>query len=366
MSKSKGNFSPPEVVFDRYGADALRFYLMLSPLMRAEDLNFNEEAIKDVYRKVIMLLENIKQFYELYRKNNAKLNDTSSDHILDRWIISRLQELLKTGTATMEDYDTNKTCSEIMVFIDELSTWYIRRSRDRFKFENKKEKEKATRTLAYVLHALAKMLAPITPFIAEDIQQMFRKTNKKIEESVHLELWPEYNPALFNKSLNEKMQQVRNIVSRALEEREKAKIPLRQILNRVEITGVSLEKELAQLIVDEVNVKHLEMKKGTTFSVALDTKITPELIREGTAREIIRLINSYRKQQNLTINEKIILAIAIDEDLNSFKEEIQQKVGAKILYLKKPGEKLEGYSFSAKEKIKEKTVEIAFRLAKDA
>jgi len=361
MSKSKGNYPDPSVIFDKYGADALRCYLMLSPLMKAEDINFNEETLKEVYRKMIMLTENVKSFYELYGKENVVLDNSSSDHILDKWIVSKTNTTITEITTAMESYDTVTSTSTLMQFIDEISTWYIRRSRDRFKFEDKKEKQKAIQTLGYVLHTLAKLMAPIAPFIAEDIQQCLRKENKKLAESIHLESWPVADIKKMSKQLNKEMQQVRDIVSKALETREKAKIPIRQILAKIEIQGINLDKVYLPLIAEEVNVKEVVQKKGETFTIILDTKITPELMKEGMVRELIRIVNGYRKAQGMNIDDRIQLVISMEENLTAFEEELKQKVGAKTLTWIKKGEKIVGYSLVKKEQIKEKEVEIAFK-----
>ncbi len=361
MSKSKGNFPDPEVIFDKYGADALRFYLMMSPLMKAEDINFNEESIKEVYRKVIMLTENIKQFYVFYGKENDVFDDTSSKHILDRWILSRTYTVVKEVSAAMEAYDTMTACTQLLAYINDISTWYIRRSRDRFKFDEVKEKQKAIKTLAHVLYTLAKLMAPITPFVAEDIYQLLREKNKVLKESVHLEVWPAVETKLMQKTLNEEMDLVRDIVSKSLEAREKAQISLRQVLRKIEIEGVELPKEYWPLVVDEVNVKEIICKKGKELKVKLDTHITPELLKEGVVRELIRLVNSYRKEQSLKIEDRIALNMNINEDLSSFEEEIKQKVGAATLTWKTKHDKAEKYEVMKKEKIKELEVEIAFR-----
>ncbi|HLC72708.1 MAG TPA: isoleucine--tRNA ligase [Candidatus Nanoarchaeia archaeon] len=361
MSKSKGNYPDPNVIFDKYGADALRCYLMLSPLMKAEDINFNEETLKEVYRKIVMLTENIKTFYELYGKENVVLDNTSSPHILDKWIISKTNTTITEMTAAMDSYDTVTATSTLMQFIDEISTWYIRRSRDRFKFDDKKEKQNAIQTLGYVLHTLAKLIAPIAPFIAEDIQQCLRKENKKLAESIHLESWPAVDIKKMSKKINEEMQQVRDIVSKALEAREKAKIPIRQILAKIQIQGTKLEEVYLPLIAEEVNVKEVVQKKGETFVITLDTEITPALMKEGIVRELIRIINGYRKAQEMNIEDRIYLVIGIEENLAAFEEELKQKVGAKTLRWKKKGESLEGFLVSKKEQIKEKEVEIAFK-----
>lgn len=313
MSKSKNNFPDPQKIFDEYGADALRFYLMNSPLMRAEDINFNETSLKDVYRKVIVITTNIRTFYELFGKDNKKLDNQSSEHILDRWIISKTNKLIKNVTHALDDYDTLKSGQEIAQFIDDLSTWYVRRSRDRFKSEDKKEREEAIQTLAFALNNLAKVMAPVTPFIAEEIYSVFKHANPKLPESVHLTDWPRFDNEIINERLEHDMNQVREVVSMALEKRESAKIPVRQALAKLTVTGLELAKEYGEIIKEELNVKEVQFKAGKEISVELDTNITKELLLEGVVREFVRKVNDYRKEQGLTIHDKITLQIQTEE-----------------------------------------------------
>jgi len=322
MSKSKGNFPDPWAIFEKYGADALRFYLMNSNLMRAEDLNFNETTLSELYRKVIMILSNVKSYYDLYGPN--KTPKFSSKHILDKWIISKLNLLTRNVTNSLDDYDTITACNEITSFIDDLSTWYVRRSKDRF---NSSKNSDCVGTLGYVLLTLSKLIAPITPYIAEDIYQSF-KTKVK---SVHLEDWPKYDEKLISKKLNGEMENTRKIVSLALEERNKVQIPVRQVLASLEISGVNLGKEYLDLIQNEVNVKKVILKKGKELEVKFDTKITKELEEEGLLREVTRRIQNLRKKAGLNKNNKIDLYLKGDCNLTKFKKEIIEKVNAKKL-----------------------------------
>jgi len=317
MSKSKGNFPDPMIIFDKYGADSLRFYLMSSNLMKAQDINFNEEHLKELYRKVFMLLSNVHQFYMLYGEGNAVFDDTSSKNLLDRWMIGRTNETLKRITEYLDDYNTPDACSEMVSFIDDLSTWYIRRSRARFKSDDPKEREEAVRTLAYVLNTTARMLAPISPFMPEYIYQSFRKHNKELAESVHLDFWPTYSDKFIDAELNKNMALTREIVSTALEEREKKGVAVRQVLNTLAVKGVSLPPEYLEIIKEEVNVKNVMLSDPSAkeLSVELDTTITPELRLEGLARDMIRKVNSYRKESKLTIKDRITLFVETDSGL---------------------------------------------------
>lgn len=344
MSKSKGNFPDPWMIFDKYGADALRFYLMNSNLMRAEDINFNETALSEINKKFIMILSNSKNYYDLY-KNDKPVN-FKTKNILDKWIISKLNLLVRDVTNGLDDYDTIKSCNSITQFVDDLSKWYIRRSRDRFNDGD----QDCIGTLGYVLLNLAKITAPITPFIAEDIYQSF-KTKLK---SVHLEDWPEYNEELISEKLNKDMEELRNIVSLALEERNKIQIPIRQALNSVDIKGVSLGKEYLELIMGEVNVKKVNLIKSEKLDIKFDTKITKELEQEGYAREITRLIQNLRKEMGLKKQDAINVNIETSYDFGKFLKNIGEKVGAKTIEMKTA----KNYRKSIEKTIKDKNFKI--------
>ncbi len=328
MAKSKNNFPDPMLIFDKYGADALRFYLIGSPLMKARDLNFNETHLKDLYRKVVVLLNNVLSFYKL-NKSKVSLSPDTSD-VLNQWIVSRVENLNKQAEKHYDAYDTVQVCIAIQDFIEDLSTWYVRRSRDKFK-QNTPDTDKARETLAYVLHKLSKVIAPITPFIAEDIHQTLRE-DVTLPLSVHLEFWPKTNKKWLNKELEEDMKNLRSAVSQVLDAREKAKIPIRQALNKVTISGFEFNDKLSQLLLDETNIKKVNFKQGEPRAV-LDTKLTPQLIKEGLVRDLIRKLNQTRKDMNLTIKDKVdfyydssdeVLVSAIED----FKEELMTSIQA--------------------------------------
>ena len=319
MSKSKNNFPDPNKLFEEYGADSLRFYLMSSPLMRAQDLNFKEDNVKEIYRKVILLLENVMKFYDLFSEKNSEFNDSSSNNLLDKWIISKVNMLVRDTTTGLEDYDTALVCAKITQFIDELSTWFVRRSRGRFKSEDNSEKQQAIKTLAFVLRNLSQIIAPITPFIAEEIHQLLRKDNKKaVNDSVHLENWPSFDSEKIDEKLHSTMDEVRIIVSKALDEREQVKIPVRQALSKLIIKkkNLSLTDEYLEIIKDEVNIKQILIKdEGDELICELDVTLTEELLQEGIIRDLIRKINGYRKEMNLTVKDRIILFIETSDVL---------------------------------------------------
>ncbi|HLD12765.1 MAG TPA: isoleucine--tRNA ligase [Candidatus Nanoarchaeia archaeon] len=332
MSKSKNNYPDPQVIFDQYGADALRFYLMASPLMRAEDLNFKEDGVKEVYRKVVMLLSNVKSFYELFAQHHTSVAKFGGKHVLDRWVVSKSQALVRDVTKAFEAYDTGTACQLLIAFIDELSTWYVRRSRDRFKSSDVQERFDAVHTLGYVLHLLSLVMAPVTPFIAESVYQVLRKSDKSLDESVHVSAWPSWLKNGLDEELNSTMDKVREVVSLALQEREKLKVPVRQPLASIAVTGVVLEKEFLEIVQDELNVKSVVCNSGKEVSVAFDVKLTPALVREGLVRELIRNVNGYRKELQLTLHDRVQLFLDGPDDVkaavNDFSAELLAAVQA--------------------------------------
>jgi isoleucyl-tRNA synthetase len=315
MSKSKRNFPDPWKLFEKYGVDSIRFYLLSSVLMNADNLNFSEKEVDEVYKKVLLLMYNSNRFYEAYKTNEIK--QIKPKEIIDKWIISRLNETIKEVTTKMKEYNTIKSCIAIRNFVDDLSTWYIRRTRDRF---NQNDQE-AVQTLKFVLNELSKISAPIMPFIAEKIYQ----TTNNEKESVHLQEWPKFEEKKIDKKITENMKKTREIVSLALKERDLAQISLKQPLTKLTITGTKIPKEYLNLILEETNVKKIELKKGKELQVKLDTKLTPELEQEGFAREISRRIQAARKKAGLNKGDKISLAIESEISLDKQKEFIKER-----------------------------------------
>ncbi len=315
MSKSKKNYPDPNDVIAKYGADALRFYLLASPVMRADDLRFSERELKETFQKVLMILMNIMSFYEMYAgalpppsEGDPPAGGGRGKNILDRWIISKLNKLISDTTDAMEKYDLNEAVRPLGEFINDLSTWYLRRSRDRFKSDDEKDKAAALKTLGFTLWTLAKILAPFTPFIAETL---YKKTCGNLL-SVHLEDWPE-NEKISGDLLRE-MDLARKIASLGLEARAKAGIAVRQPLGALTVIGGKLSDELREILKDELNIKEISFAKGEMLSVELSTEITPELRLEGLKRELVRNINALRKEAGLTIADRIVLHYETDDE----------------------------------------------------
>ena len=313
MSKRLQNYPDPTLMFNKYGADAMRFYLLYSPVMYAENLNFKESEMSEVYRGMFRMLWNSYSFFVLYANidkwqvsKSASQQVSKSENLLDKWIISELNTLIKDVNAAMGRYELSKAARFFPSFVDNLSNWYIRRSRKRFwKSESDSDKEQAYHTLYEVFVALSKLLAPFTPFIAEEI---FKNLTGK--ESVHLEDYPVSDKKLIDMALNKEMNQVRLIVEKGLSERAKAGIKVRQPLGLLRYGDVKLHSELEQIIADEVNVREAKWIGGNKSELSkpmLDLEITSDLKLEGNAREMIRNIQSLRKKSGFNVDDRIIV-----------------------------------------------------------
>jgi isoleucyl-tRNA synthetase len=324
MSKSKNNYPDPWSFIDKYGADALRIYLMSSTLMKGEDANFSEKAVQDIASKIIGRLFNVLAFYELYREKALEADDEpKSKDVLDVWILSRLHQTLEEITKGMEGYDMAEATRPVDLFIDDLSTWYLRRSRDRIKDGDKEAKI----TLYYILKTLAKVLAPFAPFTAEDIWLKLR--SEKDVESVHLTEWPEVGEIDTNVVV--KMKLAREIVERVLFARQLQKINVRQALSELKLgQNYLLPDEYLEVIKQEVNIKKitksddLKLDQTQWFEIRrlldnpaedmlLNIFITPELKQEGDYRELARALQDMRKKMGLTPSDVVVITFETDE-----------------------------------------------------
>jgi len=336
LSKRLKNYTPPEIIFEKFGADTLRYFLLTSSQI-GEDYLVSDRKIEEVWRKTISTFWHCFLFFQTYKDKNFKpKNNFKPKTFLDKWIISRLNSLIKEVTLAMKDYQLTNGARPIDRFIDELSNWYIRRSRRKFqKPENKTEKEQASQTLYYVLCNLAKISAPFVPFLSEEIYQSLKKKSDPF--SVHLCDYPKFNQKLINKKLEEEMKETREVASLALAERIKFKIKVRQPLKELQISNYQLKnkKELLDLIKEEVNVKNISFGK----ELKLETKITPELKEEGIVKEIVRHLQEARKKLGFKPKDKIYVFYSGENDLNKIisrrKEFILKEVLAKDVILGK-------------------------------
>ena len=337
MSKSLGNIVDPWEMMEKYGVDTLRLW-MYSVNQPGESKNFDEKTVALLHQQVFGLLYNVLAFYELYPVSATEhATEQKSSNVLDKWILARLEELIKLSTESMDNYKLLEPTRAIKDFIGDLSTWYLRRSRDRIKEGG----NDARVTLLFVLKNLAKVLAPFAPFAAEDI--WLRLRNAKDPESVHLAKWPAKNimgkiKLIFSQGKLKKivvdMSKVRGVVSLGLEARQKAKIQVRQPLPRLELDKGNLIPGYYELVKDELNVK--EVAPGKEFK--LITELTPELKEEGIYRELLRAIQDLRKKRGLTPSDTITLSFQTNEDgrklVQKFEKDMKKVVSASKIEFK--------------------------------
>ncbi len=340
MSKSFGNYTDPNTLMDQYSADSLRFLLLGSTLLNGEDFSLLDKDVADVARKLSMVW-NMYDFFTLYAdvdgwEFDGQLTDPLAgecDNVLDRWVISRLHQVITEVDARMQAYDVPSALKPILPFIDDASNWYVRRSRKRFwKNDDQKDKDQAYKTLHYVLVMLARVMAPFTPFLSEELYSKLVDDN-----SVHLTDWPEVGH--IDELVVSKMSQVRDVINTGLAERSRAGVKVRQPLSSVMIGDAfsSLDQTLLEIIADELNVKEVRvnarslkttdtvivesiennggLKVAGSQSVVLDTHITPELHREGLMREVIRLVQNTRKEAGFEVDDRIQLSLVADGEL---------------------------------------------------
>lgn len=308
MSKSRGNVVEPMEVMDQYGADMLRWMLFTinQPGMPKK---FDIKGMQDIMNRVFRMLWNSYSFFVMYAEiDNFQPTISNKQprvkNLLDKWILSELNVLVKNVDEKLENYDIYAAAKSIESYIDNLSNWYIRRSRKRFwKSENDTDKNEAYATLHHVLVTLSQLMAPFTPFVAEEIYR-----NLTGEESVHLSDFPAVDEKMIDEKLNEQMNAAREIVSAGLQKRAEAKIKVRQPLASATVF-VELLPELEEIIREELNVKKLVKGElgyqGKQGDVILDAEITEELKLEGQAREVIRAIQEMRKSAGFEVDNRI-------------------------------------------------------------
>jgi isoleucyl-tRNA synthetase len=269
------------------------------------------KALDEMVKKVFMILWNVMTFYELYEgkegegkrgEGMGRVSKGREGHVLDRWILARLNQLIKESTEQLESYKVTEPVRAIADFINDLSTWFVRRSRERFKGDDEVDKAAAVATLCECLLGITKLMAPFAPFLSEAIYLRLQGGRA----SVHLEDWPLADMASIDEKLLASMAKARSVVSRILEARAETGRPVRQPLASaaVWLPEGELDAELIEIIKDEVNVKTVVVERGE-YKVELDVNLTPELLREGMARELIRRLNDMRKNNKLTIEDRI-------------------------------------------------------------
>ena len=335
MSKKLKNYTDPMELMNKTSADSFRFLMLSSPLTNGENFALADKDVMDVARKLGMIW-NMYDFFTMYAEVdgwefNGDLSDPLHDltNPLDIWIMSRLHQLITEVERGLNNYNLQDTTKSILPFLDDASNWYVRRSRRRFwKSEDDGDKNDAYRTLHYVLVRLSYMLAPFTPFLAEELYHNLTGDN----ESIHLKDW--LPAGEIDNSMLRDMNALRTAVNDGLSKRASEGIKVRQPLASVKLINTISQDtpaEVAQFLIDiakdELNVKSVEIvtdseSESAQPSVVYDLTITPELKREGLMREIVRHVQSARKQAGLQIDDRIVLSISSDDS------EISQAVDA--------------------------------------
>ena len=347
MSKSKGNTVKPKDMLEEYGADATRWYLY-TVNQAGKSKQFDEDEVEQVVNKFLMTFWNSFNFYDTYvdQKVEPTLNDKEeyedeTNYWLDEWIVSELNAAIEEVTSHLDDYHITAATRRLEDFvINKLSLWYIRRSRSRFQRpETETEKQLAANVLGLVLLETSKLSAPFIPFLSEKIYQQLQAT-LDLKESVHLEDWPEAGEV--DEDLNQQMSKVRDIVQLGLNARSDEGLKVRQPLGKLKVEGIDeFNSDLLDLIKGEINVKELELaeaekgeewkvKEGENLKVSLKTEISGSLKKEGQVREIIRRIQSMRKEAGYEPEDKIVVRYSGDDLLETALQDEEEFVQDKL------------------------------------
>jgi isoleucyl-tRNA synthetase len=345
MSKSYGNFTDPNVLMDQYSADSLRFLLLQSPLLNGEDFALQDKEVGDVARKLSMIW-NMYDFFTMYAEVdgwefNGDLSDPSEnlDNALDQWVVSRVHQLTQEVEKHLDAYDIPNAVKPILPFIEDASNWYVRRSRRRFwKSDEIEDKNNAYRTLHYILVQLSQVMAPFTPFLAEELYQKLTGG-----ESVHLLDWPKTGH--INELVIQDMEMVREYVNEGLSIRAKERQKVRQPLASVTVPTLGEFVNFEDILTEELNVKKVVQGK----ELSLDLTITPELKREGLMREVIRHIQSARKAAGLNVDDRIQVGLSTDDvEIQQAIADFKNVISTEVLADSLTNSSYEQYSTSAK------------------
>lgn len=312
MSKNYGNYPDPKELLQKYGGDALRLYLLGSPVMRGEDIIISEENYRNQVRGLMLILWNTYNFFITYAQadewKHVDGKITKSKNILDKWILSKLNGLIFNITGSFDNYDTFGAIEYMQNFIDDFSTWYIRRSRDRVgsAVDTKEDKNAFYETSFEVLTVVCKLLAPIAPFISEEIYINLTK-----KESVHLSDWPIYDKEFISEALEKEMQKARQLVEISHSLRKQAEVKVRIPIKEMSYRGpMQLSGEVLNIVKAEINVYNLNFSgKLDEFKVEAKTSDDNLDLQFGLARDIVRKVQEERKTLGAKPNEKVKITI---------------------------------------------------------
>lgn len=350
MSKTFNNYTDPKEVLEKIGGDALRLYLMGSPLMVGENANFDEDDLKTKLRNVINPLWNSAKFFLIYAEqfNFDPAKSVKSENLLDKWILARLNETILDFVENIEKYHVPSSITPLENFIDDLSRWYVRRSRERLSAGDLE----ALSTFYEVLTKFAKAAAPAIPFVTEAIYKSVEGNSENTPESVHLCEYPAYDAKIIEDSVEliKDMALLREIVSLGHSARTSSQIAVRQPLRTLEVKSTredaKLPEEYFEILQDELNVKQIRfvndfssdkwlVQSAKDITVALDPTIDADLELEGHYRELVRTLQGLRKSENLSVSDLAEFTYETSEKFDKvvakYKEDLMAKVSAKSI-----------------------------------
>jgi isoleucyl-tRNA synthetase len=330
MSKSRGNVIDPAMAFADFGADATRWFFFASGSLAAE-LRVDRSGLQDVVRLFMLTMWNVYSFFITYAEIDG-FDPAAPDGppvperpVLDRWCLARLAETVDTVRAALDGYEAQDACRAVESFVEDLSKWYVRRSRRRFWKGDTlgPDKRSAYATLHTGLVTLSRLIAPLMPFVSERMYRNLMGFDGEhppadgVPDSVHLSEYPETDGLWRDPDVLVAMGRLRRLVEAGLAARTEARVPTRQPLRAARIAGAALSPELEAIFVDELNVKTIEYApmEGALETVALDTDVTDDLRLEWIARELSRKVNELRRQAGLRVEERIRLAIDAGGDV---------------------------------------------------
>jgi isoleucyl-tRNA synthetase len=306
---------------------------MQSPVVKSESLRFNEKEVAQLRRQVFLIWWNMISFYKLFtdQEHDVEQLPQQADHVLDQWLLSRLNSLTQEVTKAMKAYDLSRASRLLIDFVNQLSTWYLRLSRDRIKNENNQQ---VSHVLGAALYQLAKLYAPFTPFFAELVH------HNLIDEdsSIHLSDWPQVNQQQYNQVLEQEMSLIEQIVEQGRSLRRDKQIKLRHPLASLKVSlkkALKYQSELEQLLLNELNVKAVYWSQGAdNLEVDYDYELTPALKQEAEARDLIRSIQNLRRKAKLDLDEEVEIELPAWPE--EWRSEIESRTNTKL----KKGDKM--------------------------
>jgi isoleucyl-tRNA synthetase len=337
MSKNYKNYPDPKEVIEKYGGDALRLYLLGSPITKAEDINISEQEYKDQLRKFIIPLLNIWNFFETYAQvDNFQFSPSTlqgifnfqtirgNNNVLDKWLLSRLHSTVKAITDALEQYDTSTAVAFMGDFVNDWSKWHVRRSRDRVGTgELTEDANEYYETTAYVFERFLRAIAPIVPFHSE---YLYRKLTK--EDSVHLQSWPEIDEVYVHPDLEANTAIARQICEIGHQIRKtnswKVRHPLAKLEITIEADCSTIQENIWRTVLEELNVKNVVINGKYRYPYTEVVVTDEELKREGELRDLLREIQAMRKEKGVGINEKI--QVILPEKYADYIEEVKTHI----------------------------------------